>query len=393
MKRSLLFVFLLCMVGCAPDHISERKWFGSLYQLSDDGQEPSFSDENKLSDVYFRLEGKTLTIFSNAIFGSENDTLQLKRHRGENYLFKSSTDREFDMRISHMFDESTNTEHLTIMGADYVIKLFPVSDSEWSDDMLAFYIPVPAPPVAEYCFNGCWKGEITRLKDDRILSPVVLNYNGEVLNVYANAIFGKANEILHYRGFYDECFWYTNDVGEDFYWAPEILEDNHVIFTSDDFRMTLSRCDVQLLDQAISFYRGRNVVRNADGYMFGTYTGKISMRAVDANTYGILAGQGNGMYDMEVTCTITFLEDNRCRTKVVTRFLNQELNLWMSLLGGGPGISTEEHSYRVEGNKLIIGKDDEYIIRPDGCLYQRSDVTEKSNGKIIVNDIVLRRVQ
>ena len=55
-----------------------------------------------------------------------------------------------------------------------------------------------------------WFGEIIRVKDSRVLSPIVLDFNGKNLKVYANAIFGSNRTDFSLNSEEDNQYFYSN---------------------------------------------------------------------------------------------------------------------------------------------------------------------------------------
>lgn len=378
---SAILLFMTSSCGTTP--IEDRIWVGKLNRIS---------DCSELSDVCLKIRNDSLIIYSNAIFGSDNERLVCLNKKKSSYTFGSDTGRQFDMTFLYSKDDETGDEILSVAGVDYTMYLNPVDGDDFSQEMLDFYLPVPAPPTAALCFSGRWSGEIVRTRDNQILSPVCVEYDESSVRVYANAIFGKLNEILIYAGFFDDEFHYMNAAGEQFAMRP-ILQDGQMVMEGDDFRMILSRHSGDW-DDACSFYKGREVPRSANGYMFGSYSGKSVIRFPQADVMGMLFGLEQGFSDFQITVSLVFIEDNRCRMTTEVKALGSEVQMMMALFGGSAGSKdVEVKTYKVVGNKLIVGENDEFIILSDGSLYASGDeMAQKTKGKCVAEDLILKRL-
>lgn len=379
----IVLAIVLIVTNRRADPIENRIWVGKLYRTS---------DNNKLSDVCLKITNDSLLIYSNAIFGSDNELLVYQSKKKNNYVFKSEAGRQFNMTFSYSQDNETKEEILSIIGPDYNIYLTPISDDNFSQEILNFYLPVPAPPTAELCFSGRWSGEIVRTRDDQKLSPVCIEYGENMIQIYANAIFGKNNENLTYTGFFDGEFHYTNNADELFTMHP-IPQDGHIIMESDDFKMILFQ-QYGNWEEACSFYKGMEVPRNADSYLFGSYSGKSIIRFPQADLMGLLFGLEQGFSDFQMTVSFVFIEDNQCRITTEIKALSSGMQM-MALLGGSTGSEkdVEVKKYKVIGNKLIFGKNDEWTIRPDGSFYLSCDeLAQKTKGKCVADDLILKRL-
>lgn len=72
-----------------------------------------------------------------------------------------------------------------------------------------------------------WFGEIIRVKDSQVLSPIVLDFKGENLKVYANAIFGSSRTDFTLNSENDNQYFYANKE-KNIFLVVEINQDNSI---------------------------------------------------------------------------------------------------------------------------------------------------------------------
>ena len=377
MKRMIACaaVVLLLLPGCSKSPLRGRIWEGELYRSS---------DGVKLSDVCLKMTSDSLYIYSNAIFGADNEALELVDRNKTEYVFRNIGGERYTMNFDYRKD-ANEAEILSIDGSDYKMVLSPVEGDAFTPEQLAFYSDKRVAPRGDLYFAGRWMGEIFRIRDNQRLSAVGLEFTGDTMRVYSNAIFGKSNEKLYNVDFENGAFVYMNSVQDEFRLKPE-YNGNSISLRGDDFYI-----DVQPFDgdweEAISFYRKKDVPRNADSYFFGIYVGKTRGRMPAAALMGALFGIGVEFMEMEVTVTLEFLEGNRCRQSMETIFIDSRMQVLLAL-GGASSKDFKEVEvlpYKVEENRLVCGGDSFYI-QPDGSLLMPA----KSNSQAEIDRLVLQ---
>lgn len=380
MKR--LFIQLLALsisviTGCSTDPVPDRIWCGDLYRME---------DGERLSEVCMKLSGDTLRIYSNAIFGADNECLFCRANQKSDYLFVNATGDEFPMKFTYSIDQET-AETLFVEGPDYRMVLHPASDETFAPELLAFYKHRPVPSQAALYFSGRWTGDIVRSRDGQRLSAVCVEYCADTLQVYANAIFGKQNEVLLCTGFHDGAYHYANGASTEFRLRPARQGENISLFGSD-FSMELAPLQGDW-QAARAFYKSQNVPRNADSYLFGTYVGRTKGGVPLANTLGIMFGMQSGFMDMQIIATLSFSEGNRC--KCTTEILWDDPQISTMLIMSGKDIrekSSKIYKYKVEGNRVILDqKGGTYYIQADGSLF----LPGANDGYARLDDMILRK--
>lgn len=375
--RKLFFsvtIILIVLSGCNRSPIIGHIWYGELYRNS---------DGKKLSDVSLKMTSDSLYIYSNAIFGADNERLSFVEQKENEYTFLNAKGDRYVMNFDYRKEE-TNAESLSIIGPDYKISLLPLESNMFTSEGLAFYHKKRVAPCAEHYFSGRWYGKIIRTSDNQSLSNICMEFIGDTLYVYSNAIFGCSNEELYNIDFENGTFVYANASDEKFQLIPQ-YNGTAISLTGDDFRIEVEPLEGKW-DEAMAFYLKREVARNADGYLFGTYVGKINILSPMADMYGILSGVGTGVMDMEGTMTLEFLEGNRCRVSMEATFTDPRMKLLATLSGKALNSPLEVLPYKVEGNQFRCGGD-LYYIQPDGSIVLPS---QKRSG-VKMDRVVLRK--
>lgn len=371
----LVTIILIVLSGCNRSPIIGHIWYGELYRNS---------DGKKLSDVSLKMTSDSLYIYSNAIFGADNERLSFVEQKENEYTFLNAKGDRYVMNFDYRKEE-TNAESLSIIGPDYKISLLPLESNMFTSEGLAFYHKKRVAPCAEHYFSGRWYGKIIRTSDNQSLSNICMEFIGDTLYVYSNAIFGRSNEELYNIDFENGTFVYANASGEKFQLIPQ-YNGTDISLTGDDFRIEVEPLEGKW-DEAMAFYLKQEVARNADGYLFGTYVGKINILFPMADMLGILSGVGTGVYDMEGTMTLEFLEGNRCRVSMKAALTDPRMKLLAVLSGGNAlNIPPKVSPYKVEGNQFRCGGD-LYYIQPDGSIVLPS---QKRSG-LEMDKVVLRK--
>ncbi|MCM1218559.1 MAG: hypothetical protein NC548_29065 [Lachnospiraceae bacterium] len=369
----------LAMVGCNNeiDPVVDRIWCGDLCRAA---------DGERLSEVCMELSGDTLRVYSNAIFGADNECLLCRMNQQSDRLFVDAGGGEFPMKFTYSADEET-PETLLVEGPDYRMLLHPAAEAEFTPELLAFYKHRSVPSQASLYFSGRWTGDIVRLRDGQQLSKVCAEYETDTLYIYANAIFGKANEVLLYNGYSDGKFVYTNLSGEEIILAP-VRQDEKIVMKGADFSMTVLPFDGDW-QAARKFYKRLNVPRSADSYMFGRYSGRAKGRVPLGNALSGMSGLSPEFMNVQCSVTLEFLDVNQCRYLIECQWTDPQMVMMMAMAGQNARFNTSKtHTYRVEGNRIILDKKGgTFYIQTDGSLLLPSE----SDPTVELDDLILRR--
>jgi len=150
----LSFIILITLLfSCSKpyDKIKDKIWEGEILRRG---------DYKKLSEVILKLSNDSLFIYSNAIFGSENDTLKLisSEEKDSSLTFNSIAGNLFKVKLDHF--QTDTAENLFLVGNDYAIVLARSHDSRIEDRINSFYWNVNVPRDAHMYLDGTYKGEL-----------------------------------------------------------------------------------------------------------------------------------------------------------------------------------------------------------------------------------------
>lgn len=150
LSMSIILVVLLASCSKPFDKIKNQTWSGQIYRLS---------DEKELSDVRLKMSKDTLYIFSNAIFGSNNDTLILENYEEkDSILTYNLNSNRFSFKFRHIKKDAS--ENLFLIGNDYFVYLIPSCFDIKDKDALKFYRDINVPKDAYMYLDGTYKGEL-----------------------------------------------------------------------------------------------------------------------------------------------------------------------------------------------------------------------------------------
>lgn len=147
----ILIIIFISSCSNPYDIIKNRTWEGQIYRTDDD---------KLLSDVRLKMSNDTLFLFSNAIFGSENDTLILQKfdEKDSTFTYKSLIGNTFS--FSFEYNQTEKSENLYFIGNDYYLVL-GISSLDLKDlRALDFYKNMNVPRDSYMYLDGAYEGEI-----------------------------------------------------------------------------------------------------------------------------------------------------------------------------------------------------------------------------------------
>jgi len=150
---SLSIILIMLLFSCSKpfDKIKNKTWSGQIYRLY---------DEKQLSDVRLKMSNDTLYLFSNAIFGSNNDTLILDNYKEKDSTFTYHSFNGNRFLFKFRYTQSDKTENLYLIGNDYFIFLIPSVFDIKNKKVLDFYRNITVPRDAYMYLDGTYKGDI-----------------------------------------------------------------------------------------------------------------------------------------------------------------------------------------------------------------------------------------
>lgn len=148
---SIILIVLLSSCSGPYDDIKNKTWSGQIYRMS---------DEKELSNVWLKMSKDTLYLFSNAIFGAENDTLIFENYNGKDSVltYNSLIGNRFAYKFRHV--KTDDSENLILIGNDYFVYLISSGFDIKDQDVLDFYRNISVPRDAYMYLDGTYKGEL-----------------------------------------------------------------------------------------------------------------------------------------------------------------------------------------------------------------------------------------
>lgn len=177
MKKHILSTsFLLSVIvavflnSCTQpyEEVKNRTWLGGIYR---------YSDEKRLSLVLLKMSHDTLYLFSNAIFGADNDTLILQKFnkRDSTFTYISPKGNTFSFRL--FYNSMEYPETLDLLGDDYYIMLNPCEFDIRFEGALSFYQSAIVPRESYMYLDGAYEGNVEM---ENVYSNLVLDQMGSV---------------------------------------------------------------------------------------------------------------------------------------------------------------------------------------------------------------------
>lgn len=159
------------------DQIKNKTWSGKIYRAE---------DRKELSEVKLKFSNDTLYLFSNAIFGAENDTLLIiesdQYHNDSILLIQSINSKESDNYFSdvliYKYEKKDVHDRLVITGCDFYITLVQDINDIFAPNALTFYKSIKVPKLAYMYLEGAYEGES--------------EFENDILNLFSMLSFANA---------------------------------------------------------------------------------------------------------------------------------------------------------------------------------------------------------
>lgn len=158
MKKLLLIIvplimFITSISSCKKptirDTLSNVAWKGNIHNKEE-------NNPKVLSPIVFKMIGDTAYVYSNAIFGADNDTLKISEFSDkDSIIILESKAKKWQMQ-PYLIKEKPND--LVIVGKDFYLYLEKMNTSEKPD--LSFYMNEQVSPFAYMYLDGTYEGEI-----------------------------------------------------------------------------------------------------------------------------------------------------------------------------------------------------------------------------------------
>lgn len=149
--KLLLAVCLLSSCNGLIDQFKEQTWQGHLYRSN---------DQKELSDVLLKFTDDSLYIYSNAVYGAENDTLAIQQvnKKDSSMLLKNKQGETFT--IYFQLEVKQDDETLFIYSNDYYISLEKSNSDITQPSTLDFYRNKIVPRETAYYLDGTYVGQL-----------------------------------------------------------------------------------------------------------------------------------------------------------------------------------------------------------------------------------------
>ncbi len=147
----VLLIAIALLASCTKpyDAIVDKTWEGQIYR---------FDDDKQLSDVKLKMSNDTLYLYSNAIFGAENDTLILQQFDKKDSTFTYNSSAGATYSFNFKLRKEKNRETLFFFGDDYYLVLDRSNTDLGKAGSLDFYRNMDVPREVFMYLDGAYEG-------------------------------------------------------------------------------------------------------------------------------------------------------------------------------------------------------------------------------------------
>lgn len=144
---------LLFATSCSKPYepILDKTWFGQIYRAS---------DEKELSPVVVKMVRDTMFLYSNAIFGSNNDTLLLSSYADKDSIFTFSSISGKQYKLKFGYPDKENQASIYLIGEDYFMYLVQDERTIQAPGIPGFYLNREVPREAYLYLDGTYEGQL-----------------------------------------------------------------------------------------------------------------------------------------------------------------------------------------------------------------------------------------
>lgn len=152
-STTILAFILISNFSCKKptfrDSLNDIVWKGYIHQK--DEENPRI-----LSEIIFRVSSDTAYIYSNAIFGADNDTLKISEFTDKDSIMTLESDNVKWKLKAYLVKEKPND--IVVVGDDFYLYLKKTNVLQKPD--LSFYLNKTVSPYAFMYLEGTYEGEI-----------------------------------------------------------------------------------------------------------------------------------------------------------------------------------------------------------------------------------------
>ncbi len=156
------FIFILLLVCIYINACNSHKPLDELRIKDWNGDILRKGDNQELSQAKMKLSNDTMFLFSNAIFGSENDTLILTDFTSQDstITLKSINSDGQSWKLKYEFTKVESKDFVALHGDGYYIYLIETSNDVTSPEELSFYLNRQVPDNPDYYLFGAYEGDM-----------------------------------------------------------------------------------------------------------------------------------------------------------------------------------------------------------------------------------------
>ena len=204
---SAILISFLFLISCSNfkqktppmlDKIKNKSWEGQIYRLR---------DNKELSDVRLKMINNSMYVFSNAIFGADNDTLTLLSNNNQDStcIFTNKLGKQFS--IKYALGTGADSTKLNLIGDNFYILLVKSSIDLFSLDLSDLYLNIAVPRDPDMYLDGGYEGTVefenplvnmfsTSVGAAKIKLVFLANFK---VKMYASAILNNSAKVLPYK--------------------------------------------------------------------------------------------------------------------------------------------------------------------------------------------------
>jgi hypothetical protein len=225
------------------DKIKSRSWEGKIYRSRDD---------KELSDIRLKIVNNSMYIFSNAIFGADNDTLTLLSNNNQDStcIFTNTLGNQFN--IKYALGNGADSTKLKLIGSNFYMLLVTSSMDIYSSNVNDSYLNIVVPRDPDMYLDGGYEGTV------EFENPLVNMFSSSVgsakiklvfltnfkVKMYANVLLNNSSEILPYKMKGDKIFIGTSKQkgGKLYEEGLKIVnKGSKLVYQGDDMNLILSK--------------------------------------------------------------------------------------------------------------------------------------------------------
>jgi len=187
------------------DKIRGKNWEGQVFRLRDD---------KVLSDIRLKIVGDSMYAYSNAIFGSENDTLNLisNNNQDSTFIFANRVGNQF--KLKYVLDSPSDSGNLYLFSNDFYVGLITSSQDISESEALDFYLNIRVPRNPEMYLDGAYEGTVefenplVNMFSNSVGSAKIklIFLDGLKVKMYGSVLWENSNDILPYKVKGDKIF-------------------------------------------------------------------------------------------------------------------------------------------------------------------------------------------